>query len=138
MEIYIYSPCQNPPALQARNCQLCLPILMFITTTKKKLFSAENSSCSLDDSLTNMQWLFNLDSNPLQEGKKREDPPSDNESMRPMNPYPKPPFSYASLILLAINSTLEKRMTLQSIYQWIENNFPYYKHCKKAWKVISL
>lgn len=105
---------------------------------KKNLFSAENSSCSLDDSLTNMQWLFNLDSNPLQEGKKRGDPPSDNESMRPMNPYPKPPFSYASLILLAINSTLEKRMTLQSIYQWIENNFPYYKHCKKAWKVISL
>ena len=85
-----------------------------------------------------MQWLFNLDSNPLQEGNKRGDPPSDNKSMHTMNPYPKPPFSYASLILLAINSTLEKRMTLQNIYKWIEDNFPYYKHCKKAWKVISL
>ena len=53
-----------------------------------------------------------------------------------MNPYPKPPFSYATLILLAINSTEEKRMTLQDIYKWIEDNFPYYQHCKKAWKVL--
>ena len=55
-----------------------------------------------------------------------------------MNPYPKPPFSYATLILLAINSTSEKRMTLQDIYKWIEDNFPYYKNCKKAWKVITV
>ena len=55
-----------------------------------------------------------------------------------MNPYPKPPFSYATLILFAINSTFEKRMTLQDIYKWIEDNFPYYKHCKKAWKVGTL
>ena len=117
-------------------CQLCFPILMFITTMKN-LFSAENSS-SLDDSLTNMQWLFNLDSNPLQEAEKCVDPPSDSTPVHTVNPYPKPPFSYASLILLAINSTLEKRMTLQHIYKWIEDNFPYYKHCKISWKVTSL
>lgn len=51
------------------------------------------------------------------------------------NPHPKPPYSYATMILLAINSTEDKRMTLQDIYKWIENNYPYYKKCKKAWKV---
>ncbi|XP_068672183.1 forkhead box protein N3-like isoform X2 [Montipora foliosa] len=92
-----------------------------------------NSSCSLNDSLTNMQWLCSLDSNPLQDTEKWEDAPYDQEAVH-MNPYPKPPFSYATLILRAINSTFEKRMTLQDIYRWIEDNFPYYKHCKKAWK----
>ncbi|EDO32639.1 predicted protein, partial [Nematostella vectensis] len=46
----------------------------------------------------------------------------------------RPPYSYATLILLAINSTEEKRMTLQEIYKWIEERFPYYTKCKKAWK----
>jgi len=86
---------------------------------------------SLDDSLTNMQWLCSLDSNPLVENAQTTTTPAEATSM---NPYPKPPFSYATLILLAINSTAEKRMTLQDIYKWIEDNFPYYKHCKKAWK----
>lgn len=90
-------------------------------------------STSLDDSLTNMQWLCKLDSNPLLETQQTNDTTA-AEPMS-MNPHPKPPYSYATLILLAINSTQEKRMTLQDIYKWIEDNFPYYKNCKKAWKV---
>lgn len=92
-------------------------------------------STSLDDSLTNMQWLYKLDSNPLLETQKSND--TTTVAPTSMNPCPKPPYSYATLILLAINSTQEKRMTLQDIYKWIEDNFPYYKSCKKAWKVTS-
>ena len=108
--------------------------LVLLIALSSRFFFSGNSSCSLDDSLTNMQWLCSLDSNPLQDTEKWEDAPHDQEAVH-MNPYPKPPFSYATLILRAINSTFEKRMTLQDIYRWIEDNFPYYKHCKKAWKV---
>lgn len=90
---------------------------------------------SLDESLTNMQWLCKLDSNPLLETQKTND--TTTAETTSVNPYPKPPYSYATLILLAINSTQEKRMTLQHIYKWIEDNFPYYKNCKKAWKVTT-
>lgn len=36
------------------------------------------------------------------------------------NPHPKPPYSYATMILLAINSTEDKRMTLQDIYNGLK------------------
>lgn len=94
-----------------------------------------NPSSSLDDSLTNIQWLCKLESNPLLETQQTNNATTSEPTS--MNPYPKPPFSYATLILLAINSTPEKRMTLQDIYKWIEDNFPYYKNCKKAWKVTT-
>lgn len=47
----------------------------------------------------------------------------------------KPPYSYANLIMHAINSTSKKRMTLSEIYAWICDNFPYYKEVGNGWKV---
>ena len=69
--------------------------------------------------------------------KKRESVTSNpvNRPAEDYNPFQKPQYSYASLIVLAINSTRDKRMTLQSIYTWIEDNFPYYQYAKKGWKV---
>ncbi|KAH9514041.1 Forkhead box protein J2 [Bulinus truncatus] len=46
----------------------------------------------------------------------------------------KPPYSYANLIMHAINSTSRKRMTLSEIYAWICDNFPYYKDVGNGWK----
>ncbi|KAL6119867.1 foxj3 [Pungitius sinensis] len=46
----------------------------------------------------------------------------------------KPPYSYASLITFAINGSLRKRMTLSEIYQWICDNFPYYREAGSGWK----
>ncbi|KAK0056365.1 forkhead box protein J2-like isoform X1 [Biomphalaria pfeifferi] len=46
----------------------------------------------------------------------------------------KPPYSYANLIMHAINSTSKKRMTLSEIYAWICDNFPYYKDVGNGWK----
>ena len=47
----------------------------------------------------------------------------------------KPPYSYANLITFAINSSPKKKMTLSDIYQWICDNFPYYKDAGNGWKV---
>lgn len=48
----------------------------------------------------------------------------------------KPPYSYANLITFAINSSSKKKMTLSEIYQWICDNFPYYKDAGNGWKVM--
>ena len=50
----------------------------------------------------------------------------------------KPPYSYAALIAFAINSTSRRRMTLNDIYTWICNHFPYYREAGTGWKVMHL
>lgn len=47
----------------------------------------------------------------------------------------KPPYSYANLITFAVNSTARRMMTLCDIYQWIQDNFPYFKDAGNGWKV---
>ena len=47
----------------------------------------------------------------------------------------KPPFSYVTLIRKAILSTKMQRMTLNEIYQWIIDSYPYFRTAPPKWKV---
>ena len=47
----------------------------------------------------------------------------------------KPPVSYIQLIVMAIESSPEKRMSLRDIYEQITINFPYFKSEESSWKV---
>ncbi|KAF9182716.1 Pre-rRNA-processing protein fhl1 [Haplosporangium sp. Z 767] len=46
----------------------------------------------------------------------------------------KPPFSYASLIAQAINSTQSRKLTLNGIYNHITNHYPYYQMAQNGWQ----
>jgi hypothetical protein len=46
----------------------------------------------------------------------------------------KPPFSYATLICMAMKDNKSK-MTLNSIYKWIRDNFLYYQNADPSWQV---
>lgn len=46
----------------------------------------------------------------------------------------KPPYSYATLICMAMKANKNK-MTLSSIYKWIRENFLYYRNADPSWQV---
>ncbi|KAL5971175.1 Forkhead box protein K1 [Taenia solium] len=48
--------------------------------------------------------------------------------------YEKPPYSYAQLIVQAIVSAPNRRLTLSDIYNYISTQFPYYKPTQKGWQ----
>jgi hypothetical protein len=52
------------------------------------------------------------------------------------NPYERPNVSYATMISQAIHASgPEKKLTLAGIYQWISENYPYYRMSSTGWQV---
>uniref|UniRef100_A0A8C6BMR4 Forkhead box protein M1 n=1 Tax=Monodon monoceros TaxID=40151 RepID=A0A8C6BMR4_MONMO len=113
---------------------------------------SEAAGCTLDNSLTNIQWLGKMTSDGLgscsikQEAEEKENRHLERSQAKVEGPlgasatWPdsmseRPPYSYMAMIQFAINSTERKRMTLKDIYTWIEDHFPYFKHiAKPGWK----
>ncbi|XP_062958386.1 forkhead box protein M1 isoform X11 [Cynocephalus volans] len=114
----------------------------------------EAAGCTLDNSLTNIQWLGKMSSDGLgscsikQEKEEKENRHLEQSQVKVEEPSgastswqdsvsERPPYSYMAMIQFAINSTERKRMTLKDIYTWIEDHFPYFKHiAKPGWKVV--
>ncbi|XP_059114649.1 forkhead box protein M1 isoform X1 [Peromyscus eremicus] len=113
---------------------------------------SEAAGCTLDNSLTNIQWLGKMSSDGLgpcsikQEVEEKENCHLEQNQVKAEDPSgastswqdsvsERPPYSYMAMIQFAINSTERKRMTLKDIYTWIEDHFPYFKHiAKPGWK----
>ena len=47
----------------------------------------------------------------------------------------KPPFSYTTIIYLAIRSCNKDKVMLGDIYQWIKDHFKYYRVAESTWQV---
>ncbi|XP_046878193.1 forkhead box protein N2 [Hypomesus transpacificus] len=46
----------------------------------------------------------------------------------------KPPYSFSSLIFMAVEDAPDKRLPVKAIYEWIVNNFPYYRTAPGGWR----
>ncbi|CBY10121.1 unnamed protein product [Oikopleura dioica] len=46
----------------------------------------------------------------------------------------RPPYSYSALIAMSIQNAPDKRLTLAQIYQYVADNFPFYKRSKAGWQ----
>ncbi|KAM5213536.1 forkhead box protein J1 [Hipposideros larvatus] len=50
------------------------------------------------------------------------------------NPHVKPPYSYATLICMAMQASKATKITLSAIYKWITDNFCYFRHADPTWQ----
>ncbi|XP_026173546.1 forkhead box protein J2 isoform X2 [Mastacembelus armatus] len=111
-------------------------------------------SSDLDSSLTSIDWLPQLGISSLRSGKERgggvglggeRDKKKDRARERgdfltsvpdpsSSNSKGKPPHSYATLIAMAIAASPERKLSLNDIYTWISETFPYYSRAGRGWK----
>ncbi|NXV08894.1 FOXJ1 protein, partial [Cettia cetti] len=50
------------------------------------------------------------------------------------NPHVKPPYSYATLICMAMEASGKPKLTLASICKWIRDNFCYFRRAHPSWQ----
>ncbi|KAF7666816.1 hypothetical protein LDENG_00089330 [Lucifuga dentata] len=108
-------------------------------------------SSDLDSSLTSIDWLPQLGISSLRSGKEKGGGGGERNKKKdrgrergdflasvpdpsPSNSKGKPPHSYATLIAMAIGSAPERKLSLNDIYTWISNTFPYYSRAGRGWK----
>ncbi|XP_072519882.1 uncharacterized protein [Salminus brasiliensis] len=97
------------------------------------------SGPSDQDDLTCLNWLHQRNLLPLQPLPKTPALPQ-LESLDPLPtpnlpPSPaKPPYSFSSLIFMAIEDSPDKRLPVKGIYEWIVSNFPYYRTAPSGWR----
>lgn len=67
-------------------------------------------------------------------GRSRAGGGGDAKTFKRSYPHAKPPYSYISLITMAIQQAPSKMLTLSEIYQWIMDLFPYYRQNQQRWQ----
>ncbi|CAG5990049.1 unnamed protein product [Menidia menidia] len=99
----------------------------------------KQDSYSDQDDLTCLSWLHQRGNLLPLQPLSRLPPLPQQESCPPVQPRPphassKPPYSFSSLIFMAIEDSPHKRLPVKDIYEWIVNNFPYYRTAAGGWR----
>ncbi|XP_072293578.1 uncharacterized protein [Eucyclogobius newberryi] len=134
------SPISFPPSpnslspATAESTHSCSPLSYSSTQAieEQSIQSVSPAHISDQDDLTCLSWLHQrCNLLPLQPLHKVEPLPQ-NESSSPASS--KPPYSFSSLIFMAIEDSPGKKLPVKDIYEWIEKHFPYYRTATGGWR----
>ncbi|CAG9770538.1 unnamed protein product [Ceutorhynchus assimilis] len=96
------------------------------------------SVISLNESATSNQ---NLSNNPISSSNvspestgDQDQKPSSSDKKSGIRRQEKPPYSYIALIVMAIQHSPTKRLTLSEIYSFLQQRFPFFRGTYQGWK----
>ncbi|XP_069479792.1 forkhead box protein M1-like [Ambystoma mexicanum] len=102
---------------------------------KHRMMTSKDGENYFDEYLTNIKWLGRLSCKGLIPELETTRIKAKSVKICSSRSKERPAKSYSEIIQQAINSTQAKKMTLQQIYTWVEDHFPYYRDsAKPGWK----
>lgn len=106
------------------------PMGTALSPTNMNAMSAQQASMSALNHYSSMSPTMS----PMTYAQTNINRARDNKTFRRSYPHAKPPYSYISLITMAIQQSPSKMLTLSEIYQWIMDLFPYYRQNQQRWQ----
>ncbi|XP_017474072.1 PREDICTED: putative GPI-anchored protein PB15E9.01c isoform X1 [Rhagoletis zephyria] len=96
--------------------------------------SSASSKNSLSGSMTNVSGLGGGSNGSGAVTPQKQKHPNNVPYDPFVHTHNKPPYSFSSLIFMAIEGSNEKALPVKEIYAWIMQHFPYFKTAPAGWK----